>query len=148
MKLFSTAFKNFEKIPTQHTAEGKDVSPHIRWEGVPLGTQSLALICEDPDAPHGTWDHWIIYNIPSILTELEEDITLPHDIQSCLNSWEEEKYMGPNPPSGRHRYFFELYALDRVIELPARSTKHDLLKAMHGHILEEVALVGTYQLQQ
>lgn len=145
MKLFSSAFGNFEDMPEKYTGDGEDLSPPLRWQDVPDGTHSLALICDDPDAPHGTWDHWVIYNIPLAISVLAEGIKpLPQDIQSCLNSWGEKDYMGPNPPSGTHRYFFKLYALNTVFQLPEDATKVDLIKAMNSHILAEVTLVGHY----
>ena len=148
MKIFSSAFGNYEDIPTLYTGEGQDVSPPLRWQDVPVETRSLALICDDPDAPRGTWDHWIIYNIPPTISVLAEGIKqLPLDIQSCLNSWGKKEYGGPNPPSGTHRYFFKLYALDTVFQLPEDAKKIDLIKAMNSHILAEATLVGHYALQ-
>ncbi len=148
MKLNSTAFSNFETIPSKYTAEGEDISPPIMWQSIPEGTRSLALICEDPDAPHGTWDHWILYNIPPDMSVFAEGMkALPRGIHSCLNSWGNLGYGGPNPPSGNHRYFFILYALDTVFQLPPDANKTSLLKAMNGHILEEATLVGRYQLK-
>lgn len=148
MKLFSAAFSNFEPIPRQYTAEGEDISPPLRWQEVPEGTRSLALIVDDPDAPHGTWDHWIIYNIPPSISVLAPGIQVSHEaIQTCLNTAGTKEYVGPNPPTGNHRYFFKLYALDTLFQLSETSTKADLIKAMTGHILDEAVLVGTYQLQ-
>lgn len=148
MKLFSSAFSNFEAIPTLYTGEGEDRSPPLRWQDVPEGTRSLTLICEDPDAPHGTWDHWILYNIPPTMSVLAEGIKqsqLPPDIQICPNTAGTKEYIGPNPPSGTHRYFFKLYALDTVFQFPEGLTKIDLIQAMSGHILAEVSLVGVYE---
>ncbi len=146
MKLMSTAFENFEAIPVKYTAEGEDLSPPLRWQDAPEGTRSLALICEDPDAPRGTWDHWILYNIPPSIEVLPEGLTgLPHGIRSCQNSWGKTEYGGPNPPSGTHRYFFTLYALDTVLQLPEEAIKANLLNAMQGHTLAEVSLVGRYE---
>lgn len=148
MKIFSSAFGNFEDIPTLYTGEGEDLSPPLRWQDVPEGTRSLALICDDPDAPQGTWDHWIIYNIPPTISVLAEGIKqLPYEIQSCPNSWGVKAYGGPNPPSGTHRYFFKLYALDTVLQLPEESVKADLIKAMNSHLLAEATLVGHYALK-
>lgn len=148
MKIFSSAFGNFEDIPTLYTGEGQDLSPPLRWQDVPEGTHSLALICEDPDAPHGTWDHWVIYNIPPTISVLAEGIKpLPQEIRSGLNTAGTKDYIGPNPPSGMHRYFFKLYALDTVFQLPEESTKIDLIKAMNSHILAEATLVGHYRLK-
>ncbi len=146
MKIVSSAFGNFEDVPIKYTGEGEDISPPLRWQDIPEGTRSLALICEDPDAPHGTWDHWLLYNIPPSISVLAEGIKqLPHGIQSCPNSWGKTGYGGPNPPRGRHRYFFTLYALDTVLQLPENATKSNLLNAMCSHILAEASLVGTYE---
>lgn len=147
MKLMSSAFGNFDQIPVQYTGEGEDVSPPLRWQDVPEGTRSLVLICEDPDAPHATWDHWILYNIPPSLSVLAEGLKeeLPQEVQSCLNSWGKIGYGGPNPPSGNHRYFFILYALDTVLHLSEGATKANLLNVMHGHTLAEATLVGCYE---
>ena len=146
MMLLSTAFENFEPIPVKYTAEGEDLSPPLRWQDVPEGTRSLALICEDPDAPHDTWDHWLIYNIPPSIEVLAEGLKeLPHEIQSCPNSWGKTEYGGPNPPSGQHRYFFTLYALDTVLQFPEGATKTSLLKEIQSHLLAEATLVGVYK---
>lgn len=146
MKLLSSVFGNFDTIPVKYTGEGEDISPPLRWQDVPEDTRSLALICEDPDAPHGIWDHWALYNIPSTISVLAEGMKqLPHGIKSCRNSWNKLGYGGPNPPSGQHRYFFILYALDTVLQLSEEATKADLLAAMRGHILREARLVGVYQ---
>ncbi|HUX79975.1 MAG TPA: YbhB/YbcL family Raf kinase inhibitor-like protein [Alphaproteobacteria bacterium] len=148
MKLVSSAFGNFEPIPIKYTGEGEDLSPPLRWQDVPEGTRSLALICDDPDAPHGTWDHWVLYNIPPAIGVLGEGtVTPPHGIQSGTNSWGKTGYGGPLPPSGQHRYFFTLYALDTVLQLPEELTKGNLLQAMQGHILAEASLVGVYERQ-
>lgn len=147
MKLMSSAFENYDNIPVKYTAQGEDVSPPLRWQDIPDGTRSLVLICDDPDAPKGTWDHWLIYNIPTTIATLPEGLkdTLPHDIRSCRNSWEKNEYGGPNPPSGSHRYFFTLYALDTVLQLPDDTKKADLLKEMESHVLADANLVGLYE---
>lgn len=146
MKLMSSAFGNFDVIPIQYTGEGDDVSPPLRWQDIPEGTRSLALVCDDPDAPHETWDHWILYNIPPSVSVLAEGIKqLPNGIRSCQNSWGKLRYSGPNPPSGKHRYFFTLYALDTVLQLSENAKKADLLKAMRSHTLAEASLVGYYE---
>jgi Raf kinase inhibitor-like YbhB/YbcL family protein len=146
MKLLSSAFGNFEDIPTKYTGEGQDISPPLRWEEAPEETRSFALIMDDPDAPHGTWDHWVIYNLPPTTRELTEAIKdLPPNTQSGLNTGGTTTYIGPNPPSGTHRYFFKLYALDTLLQLAQGITKTDLLKAMNGHILSDAFLVGHYR---
>ncbi len=146
MKLISSAFANFDPIPIQYTGEGDDISPPLRWQDVPEGTRSLVLICDDPDAPHGTWNHWILYNIPPTIGVLAEGVKeLPHGIQSGRNSWGNMSYGGPLPPSGKHRYFFTLYALDTRLQLPEDTTKENLLQAIQSHTLAEASLVGVYE---
>jgi len=146
MKILSSAFADQDSIPVKYTAQGEAVSPPLRWQDVPEGTRSLALICEDPDAPNGTYDHWLLYNIPVSVGVLGEGLKeLPQATQSLLTLAGTRDYVGPNPPSGTHRYFFILYALDTVLQLPDNATKVDLLKAMNGHILAEATLVGRYK---
>jgi Raf kinase inhibitor-like YbhB/YbcL family protein len=149
MKLLSTAFNNFDTIPVKYTAEGEDICPPLRWQDIPEGTRSFALVCEDPDAPGATWDHLVLYNIPPTMKVLPEGFNqLTQGIQSCLNSWGKKGYGGPNPPSGTHRYFFIVYALDTVLQLPDGARKVNLLKEMQGHVLAEASVVGVYQLQR
>ncbi len=149
MKLSSSAFSNQEFIPVKYTAQGEELSPPLKWQDVPAGTLSFALICEDPDAPHGTFDHWILYNIPPSRDGLPEGLTsLAEGMKSGVNSTGKEGYMGPNPPSGVHRYFFILYALDTLLTLPKKVTKAELLKAIENHILSKATLVGRYTREQ
>ncbi len=146
MKLFSTAFADQASIPVKYTAQGESLSPPLRWQDIPAGTRSLALICEDPDAPGGTYDHWIVYNIPPTMGVFAEGLQdLPEDVKSLSNSAGTKGYAGPNPPHGTHRYFFILYALDTVLHLPDTTTKAGLLKAMNGHTLATATLIGRYQ---
>ena len=131
-------------------ATAADVSPPLNWSEAPAGTRSFALICEDPDAPAGTWVHWVIYHLPVTAIELPEMVTptaeLPDGARQGLNDFRRVGYGGPCPPPGRpHRYFFKLYALDNEPDLKPRATKADLLRAMQGHILGQAQLVGTYQ---
>lgn len=148
MKLISSKFKHYESIPLNYTGEGEDISPPLSWEDVPKGVKSFALICEDPDAPHGTWDHWVLYNIPSSERRMEEGLTLfPAGTLRGKNSWGKLGYGGPYPPSGKHRYFFTLYALDAQLSLEEGASKSDLLKSMEGHILEDATLMGFYERQ-
>jgi Raf kinase inhibitor-like YbhB/YbcL family protein len=137
-----------QKIPRYYTCDGDNVSPPLAWENVPEGTQSFALIAEDPDAPGGTFTHWILYNLPPSLRWLPENVrrdpTLPNGALQGFNSFRQVGYGGPCPPGGTHRYFFRLYALDRQLELPPAAHKEDLLEAMQGHILAEAELMGTY----
>ena len=149
MRLTSPAFRDGCEIPTKHTSEGIDVSPPLAWTDVPRGTKSLALIVDDPDAPDPeepktTWVHWIVADLPPDRDHLDETIsTLAHG-HIGLNDWQRAAWGGPAPPTGRHRYFFKLYALDRVVGL-RRPTKAALERAMAGHVLAEATLVGTYQ---
>jgi Raf kinase inhibitor-like YbhB/YbcL family protein len=149
MQLTSSAFKEGQSIPVKYTCDGKNVSPELKWSNVPQGTKSLALICDDPDAPHGTFVHWVLYDIPPTVTELKEgipsDSQLSNGAKHGMPGFNRPGYGGPCPPSGTHRYFFKLYALDFIPGLPSGVTKNDLLKAMEGHILEMVQLMGTYQ---
>ena len=161
MKLISSAFEQGAKIDKKHTVEGEDVSPPLSWAGVPTGTKSLALICDDPDAPSprkpaaDPWVHWILFNIPADVSQLPPGIQrkrTPDEMPGArqgVNSWSSDNlgYRGPAPPpgSGSHRYFFKLYALDSELDLNAGASKQQLLKAMTGHVLAEGQLIGTYE---
>jgi len=150
LELKSPAFSHESQIPPQYTCEGKDVSPHLQWSGVPDGTKSLALISDDPDAPSKTWVHWVIYNIPAGTRELHHgfphDPSLPDGIRQGINDSGETGYGGPCPPPGKpHRYYFKLYALDCLLEIKGAVTKEKLLEAMKGHVLGEAVLMGTYE---
>lgn len=141
MKLTSPAFTHQAIIPQKYTCQGKDINPHLTLSNIPQGTISLALIIDDPDAPMGTWNHWLLWNLKPI-EEIKED-SAPGT--QGKNSWGRNDYGGPCPPRGRHRYLFKLYALDSELKLPAGSTKVELEKAMDGHILEQAELLGVYQ---
>jgi len=142
MKIESSAFKANQPIPTKFTCEGDDVSPALRLSEVPKGAKSLALIVDDPDAPRGTFDHWIAWNIPATATVLSEGASVP---KQGRNGFGDLRYRGPCPPPGKpHRYFFKLYALDTLLDLAEGASKGDVEKAMKGHILAEAQLVGTY----
>ncbi len=151
LTLTSPAFAEGRPIPTKHTGDGKDVSPPLQWGGVPDGTRSLALICDDPDAPVGTWVHWVLFNLPPTTTELPENVPPAENVANGAkqgqNDFRHLGYGGPAPPPGEpHRYFFKLYALDCEVALrPGATTKRDLAKAMEGHVLAEGQLMGTYQ---
>jgi Raf kinase inhibitor-like YbhB/YbcL family protein len=151
IELTSPAFAHGEAIPARYTCDGDDISPPLRWQGLPPRTVSVALIMDDPDAPRGIWVHWVLYNIPASSVELTEDIAPadsgPGGSLQGSNSWNRVGYGGPCPPSGSHRYFFKLYALDAPLDLRAGATKDDLLAAMDGHILALGELMGTYQRQ-
>jgi len=151
LKLSSAAFAHNGAIPIDHTCDGKDLSPPLSWSGRPVGTQSFALIVDDPDAPDPaapkmTWVHWILYNLPTVLEQLPVGARdLPGPVLEGLNDWKRTGYGGPCPPKGRHRYFFKLYALDCRLSDLHRPTKAKLEAAMSGHILAEATLIGTYQ---
>jgi hypothetical protein len=149
MQLTSPAFEPGATIPQRHTGDGKDVSPSLRWSGAPAGTKSFALICDDPDAPRGTWVHWVLFNLPADQAELAEGVPatpeLPGGAKQGKNDFGNHGYGGPAPPRGKpHRYIFKLYALDTVLELPAGATKQQLEQAMKGHVLAQGQLMGTY----
>lgn len=150
LEITSSAFEDQGTIPKQYTADGQDVSPPLSWPGVPEGTESLALICDDPDAPVGTWVHWVIWNIPSNETGLKEGISarereLSNGAVQGTNDFRKIGYGGPAPPRGpAHRYFFKLYALDTSLDLAPGAKKDELEKAMKGHVLAEAELVGRY----
>jgi Raf kinase inhibitor-like YbhB/YbcL family protein len=149
MELTSPAFGPGEHIPRQHTCDGADRSPALTWTGAPGGVVGFALVCDDPDAPVGTWDHWLIWNIPGENAGLPEgvptDDTLPDGACQGKNGWGTNGYRGPCPPRGRpHRYFFRLYALDAALNLAPGADKSRLLSAMGGHVLAEAELMGRY----
>lgn len=148
-ELTSTAFASGEPIPTKYSCDGEDISPPLQWSDPPQGTQSLALICDDPDAPVGTWVHWVLYNLPaearSLLEAVPPEAELPDGSRQGKNGWGNLGYGGPCPPGGStHRYFFKLYALDAVLDLDAGASKNQVLKAMEGHILAQAELMGVY----
>ena len=153
MKLTSVAWTDGQPIPIKHTCDGADVSPLLSWSGAPAGTQGFALICDDPDAPAGTWVHWVIYGLPATTTALPERVatteTLPDGAKQGVNDFRRIGYGGPCPPPGApHRYYFKLYALDAVVSLKPRATKAELLRAMAGHTLAEARLMGIYRRAQ
>jgi len=142
--LESSAFSAGNNIPKKYSCDGDDISPPLEWTNIPAGTQSFALIFDDPDAPNGTWVHWLIYNLPKTLSSLPENASLPSGAQLGQNSWGRTDYGGPCPPSGTHRYFFKLYALDTSLNLNSPSDKQTLLDAMAGHMLGKAELMGTF----
>jgi len=149
MELYCLSFAHNEMIPSKYTCDGEGISPPLKWEGVPPETKSFALIMDDPDAPSGDFVHWVIFNIPSESDILKEDMDktgdLPGGIKQGKNSSGRIGYISPCPPSGTHRYFFKLYALDLEINLQAGISKQDLLNAMQGHILDSTEMIGLYQ---
>lgn len=149
-QLSSSAFGNGEQIPAIYTGDGADHSPPLAWSDQPAGTASFALVCDDPDAPRGTWVHWVLFNLPGNARELPQQLptdgTLPGGARQGQNDFGRLGYGGPAPPRGRpHRYFFKLYALDARLDLPVGATKAQLLSAIEGHVLAEAQLLGTYQ---
>ena len=143
----SPAFAHGKPIPVEYTCDGDDISPPLQWAEPPANTQSFTLIMDDPDAPVGTWDHWILFNIPADTRNLSAAATPPLGSVDGNNSWRRTGYGGPCPPRGTHRYFFKLYALDTTLNLPAGTNKDDVLAAMDGHILAQSELMGTYTRQ-
>lgn len=146
MKLTSPAFENNQSIPSKYTCDGENVNSPLQITEVPEEAKSLALIVDDPDAPAGTWVHWVVWNIKPTTTVIEEN-SVPEDSVQGMNDFKKQTYGGPCPPSGTHRYFFKLYALDTELSLPSSSTKADVESAMKGHILDQVQLIGLYQRQ-
>ena len=143
LEVKSDAFANGQSIPAKYSCTGRNISPALTWGNAPAGTQSFALIVDDPDAPMGTWVHWVVYNIPSTTTGLEESADTSA-VSVGKNSSSKMSYNGPCPPSGTHRYFFKLYALDSLLSLSPGATKEQLLDAMKGHILAQGELMGTF----
>lgn len=147
MILESEAFANGEHIPRRCTCDGDDMSPALSWREAPTETASFALVVDDPDAPKGTWVHWVLFNVPASEGGLDEDAekgSLPEGTVEGVNSWGRRGYGGPCPPSGSHRYFFKLYALDRRLQLGAGASADDVAEAIEGHVLAEAALMGRY----
>lgn len=148
----SSAFKEGDSIPAKYTCDGSNVSPALSWSEPPENTKCFALISDDPDAPMGTWVHWVVYNIPPGLRELQENVpsgpTLSNGTLQGVTDFRSVGYGGPCPPSGSHRYFFKLYALDTMLDLKPGATKKQLVDAMKGHILDQGQLMGRYRCQR
>jgi len=150
LKLTSQAFAHQAKIPKLYTCEGADISPPLAWTDPPAGTKSVALIVDDPDAPVGTWVHWVLYNVPAASRALPQDLpkvdTLSDGAIQGLNDFRRIGYGGPCPPLGpAHRYVFKLYALDAMLTLPPKATKAQLEQTMEGHVLAQAELIGLYK---
>lgn len=145
----SSAFENGAMIPARYSGYGQDLSPPLCWERIPKDTRSIALICDDPDAPGGTWVHWVMWNIPAGAQGLPERVpptpSLADGSRQGITDFQRPGYGGPMPPSGTHRYFFRVYALDRPLDLPDGTTKADLVRAMQGHILAQGELMGRFR---
>jgi hypothetical protein len=149
IKVVSSAFQEGGMIPADYTCDGKNISPPLSWSGIPEKAVTLALICDDPDAPVGTWVHWVLYNLPASVKELPAGVPPEERLASGAvqgkNDFRKVGYGGPCPPGGTHHYYFKLYALDKALELKPGAIKKELLKAMEGHILAEGQLMGRYK---
>jgi len=149
MEIKSSAFKEGEIIPGKYTCDNIDISPPLEWSEVPDGTKTFALICDDPDAPMGTWVHWVLFNLPANILGLSENTpkleVLKNGARQGINDFGKIGYGGPCPPGGTHRYYFKIYALDKELESKPGITKKELLKAMEGHILAEAQLMARYK---
>lgn len=150
LDLVSSAFEDGENIPSKYTCDGSNVSPPLEWSGVPEDAKTLALICDDPDAPVGTWVHWVLYNVPAGTTSLAEGVPADEAVGGSAshgrNDFKRIGYGGPCPPRGKpHRYFFKLYALDTGLDLKPGAKKKDVEKAMKSHVLAQGQLVGVYK---
>jgi len=150
IRVSSEAFDNRQAVPRKYTGQGKDISPPLNWESGPKGTETFAIIVDDPDAPGKTWVHWVVYNIPGDVTSLPEGASpggqLPGEALEGRTDFGKNQYGGPMPPGGEsHRYYFKVYALDSAVDLGEGATKQELLDAMDGHVLANGQLVGTYK---
>lgn len=153
LRVTSAAFVDAAEIPREHTCEGEDTSPPLAWNDAPSGTESFALVVDDPDAPDPaapktTWVHWVLYDIPATVTTLAKGARAPEGAREGKNDWGRTGYGGPCPPIGRHRYFHKVYALDSVLGERGALTKAELERVMKGHVLAEGQLVGTYEKKQ
>jgi len=148
IKLTSSAFTEGQPIPRQYTCSGINISPPLEWTGIPKSAKTIAIVADDPDAPGGTWVHWVIYNLPADIIGMVENLPATEDLKGGgflgKNDFEKIGYGGPCPPSGTHRYFFKIYALDTELPLKAGATKAEVEKAMAGHVVAQGQLMGTY----
>lgn len=149
LKITSPAFEEGGMIPRAYTCDGPNISPPLKFEETPEGAKSMALICDDPDAPVGIWVHWVLFDLPPEIKGLDEHVppekTLKNGAIHGINDFKKLGYGGPCPPSGTHRYFFRVYALDKKLGLPSGASKKDILKAMEGHVLADGYLMGKYK---
>jgi Raf kinase inhibitor-like YbhB/YbcL family protein len=143
LKLTSPAFDHEGMIPKKYSCQGDDINPELGIEGIPEETKGLVLIMDDPDAPVGTWVHWVVWNLDPSISKIEENST-PKGVVG-KNSWRSNDYGGPCPPFGTHRYYFKLYALDTQLALEEKSDKKTVENAMKGHVIEEAVLMGKYK---
>jgi hypothetical protein len=148
MRLYSDAFAADAMIPPEYTCDGENISPPLRWEGAPEAAESLALICDDPDAPGGVWSHWVLYDLPTDQDRMPEGFSPDeHGWRGVAgrNDFGENGYGGPCPPAGPpHRYYFRLYALDTLLDFSPGATRDQVLEAMEGHVLENTEFMGRY----
>ncbi|MFW5769729.1 MAG: YbhB/YbcL family Raf kinase inhibitor-like protein [Spirochaetota bacterium] len=148
MEITSTEFREGEPIPSKYSCDGQDISPPLAWKDIPEGTKSLALIADDPDAPGKTWVHWVVYDIPPTVNGFSESVAASENLEGGgtqgVNDFKRIGYGGPCPPSGEHRYYFKLYALDRVLNESPGLSKQKLEQLMEGKILDQCSLMGTY----
>lgn len=144
LKITSPAFQNNSHITSKYTCDGEDINPPLMIENCPQATKSIAIIVDDPDAPVGTWVHWVIWNIAPNVKEIKEN-TVPQGAVEGMNDFRKHSYGGPCPPSGTHRYFFKVYALDTVLGISPNSNKADLEKAMKGYVLAQGQIIGLYK---
>jgi len=146
--LKSSVFENGKFIPQKYTCDGEDISPQLKWSNFPKETKSFVLICDDPDAPMGTWDHWILFNIPANITSLEKNFDIKNNnidkLKAGRNDFGKKNYGGPCPPDGTHRYFFRIFALNKFIDLEEGVSKKEVLNAIDGHVLDDGELMGKY----
>lgn len=147
MKITSSAFEDRQQIPPQYTCNGEDINPPLEFSDIPQGAKSLVLTVDDPDAPEGTWTHWVVYNISPELREVKEN-SIPDDGEEGITSFGKTGYGGPCPPSGTHRYFFKLYALNRTLTLEGNPDKDTILENIKDSIIAQAELVGLYTQQR
>jgi Raf kinase inhibitor-like YbhB/YbcL family protein len=150
IEVTSTAFEDGQPVPEKYSGQGDNVSPPLQWSDVPQQTKSLALICEDPDSPSGTFTHWLVYNLPPTTASLDENVpkgqSMVYGFLQGKNDFGNVGYGGPAPPAGKvHHYLFKVYALDIILLVPAGGDRSDLLSAMNGHIIGEGDLTGTFE---
>jgi len=146
MQITSPAFQDNDFLPLLYTCDGNNISPPLEFHNAPSQARSLVLIHDDPDAPGGTWDHWILFNLPARTSSLQQGIkTLPSGTKQGLNSWEKKEYGGACPPDREHQYVFKLYALDVFLDLQDGASKEEIEQAMQGHILDQATLTARYK---
>jgi Raf kinase inhibitor-like YbhB/YbcL family protein len=148
IQIESRAFKHMQPVPARYTCDGADISPPLSWSKLPAAAKSIVLICDDPDAPAGTWVHWVVYDLLPTIDSLPENVpkidSLPMSGKQGKTDFNRVGWNGPCPPGGTHRYFFKIYGLDTMLNLPSGKTKHEIEKTMKGHVVVQGELVGTY----